>query len=97
MQTEIDQAYREAFAEERQKAYREGVLEVRRRNARILRSKAAQGREEQAIRLALDTDIPAEQAIKVLESAPLDAERGKMEITDAAAAEAWAKALANIQ
>lgn len=97
MQTEIDQAYREAFAEERQKAYREGALEVRRRNARILRSKAAQGREEQAIRLALDTDIPAEQAIKVLESAPLDAERGKMEITDAAAAEAWAKALANIQ
>ena len=48
----------------------EGAATERARIAAILRSEAADGREAQAIAFALDTDIAADAAIKVLASAP---------------------------
>ncbi len=48
----------------------EGAATERARIAAILRSEEADGREAQAIAFALDTDIAADAAIKVLASAP---------------------------
>ncbi|MEN9925768.1 MAG: hypothetical protein RL268_1894 [Pseudomonadota bacterium] len=78
----------------------EGAVQFRQRCAAIMRSSAARGRFKQAQTLALDTDVTAADAIKVLSSAPLDAESSAapgMAISDAAAAQAWAKAVRDIQ
>ena len=77
----------------------EGALEFRRRCAAIMRSSAAQGRFAQAKTLALDTDLTPTEAITVLASAPLDGDDTVpgMEITSAQAADAWARALRNVQ
>ncbi len=55
-------------------ARREAALNYRRRVADIVLSPAAQGREKQAMTLALDTDLEAEQAISLLARMPLDGE-----------------------
>lgn len=60
----------EAHAEAVAKARVEGVIAERTRNAAIIRSEAAEGRQKQAISFALDTDIDAEQAVKVLGMSP---------------------------
>lgn len=78
----------------------EGALEFRRRCAAIMRSEVAKGRFKQARTLALDTHMTVVEAITVLSTAPLDADVGDapgMGITSAMAADAWAKAIANIQ
>lgn len=62
------------FAEDRDAvvaaARLEGAKGERERIAAILNSEAAQGRGEQAAALALETDLTAEQAIKVLGASP---------------------------
>lgn len=82
-------------------ARRQGALEFRSRCSKIFYSHAAQGRFKQAKTLALDTPaLSAEQAIAVLEASPLDAAADAMPgmaVTDAKAAEMWAKAIAKIQ
>lgn len=81
-------------------ARREGALEFRARCARIFRSDAARGRLAQAKVLALETDMSATEAISVLSSSPLDANVGDvpgMKITNAMAADAWARAIRNVQ
>lgn len=91
----------EILAEVREQARREGALEFRQRCAKIFFSHAAKGRMAQAKILALDTpDLSAKEAIAVLEASPLDeaaAASPGMAITDAKAAELWAKAIANVQ
>lgn len=91
----------EIFEEAKEQGRREGALEFRRRCAKIFFSQAAKGRMKQAKVLALDTpDITAREAIAVLQASPLDeaAEASPgMAVTDAHAAAAWAKAIANQQ
>lgn len=78
----------------------EGAVEFRRRCAAIMRSAAAQGRFKQARTIALDTDMTPDEAITVLSTAPLDADIGDapgLGITDAMAADAWSRAIKNVQ
>jgi signal peptide peptidase SppA len=60
----------EAHAEAVTAARADGAVAERARIAAILRSDAAAGREAQALAFALDTDISAEDAVKVLSVAP---------------------------
>lgn len=91
----------EILEEAKEQGRREGALEFRRRCAKIFFSQAAKGRMKQAKVLALDTpDITAMEAIAVLQASPLDeaaAAAPGMAITDASAAEIWARAIANVQ
>lgn len=64
------EAHAEAVAKARAEGRAEGVIAERTRNATIIRSEAAEGRQQQAISFALDTDIDAEQAVKVLSMSP---------------------------
>lgn len=91
----------ELLAKERAKACeegaRQGALAFRARCRNIYRSAAAEGRFVQATVLALETELTAEVAIKVLAAAPLDREAERapgMVLSTGSGAEAWAKALA---
>lgn len=53
-------------------ARREAALGYRRRVAAIVLAPAAQGRQKQALALALDTDLEADHAISLLVRMPLD-------------------------
>lgn len=66
----------------------EGAAAERARISSILRSEAAEGREGQALAFALDTDVDAEAAIKVLSAAPKVATSAIPSIAARAAAEA---------
>lgn len=66
----------------------EGAASERARITQILRCEAAAGREAQAIALALDTDIAATAAIKVLTATPMVPMRAAATIAERAAAEA---------
>jgi len=66
----------------------EGAALERARITRILRHEVATGREAQAIALALDTDIAAEAALKVLAATPIVTTRAAATIAERAAAEA---------
>jgi signal peptide peptidase SppA len=61
-----------AVAAARAEGRAEGVATERSRVAAIIRSDASEGRERQAAALALDTDLNAEQAVKVLGVSPRD-------------------------
>lgn len=81
-------------------AFYEGAAEFRERCAEILLSPAAEGRFTQARVLALETDLPPEQAIALLAAAPLDQDLGAspgMGVADEHAAAAWAAAAARVQ
>lgn len=65
----------------------EGAAAERARIASIMRSEAAAGREAQAAALALDTDIGADAAIKVLGATPVVAAKAAPTIAERAAAE----------
>lgn len=72
-------------------ARREGALEARKRAAAIMRSAAAEGRLAQAKALALDTEMSAEEAIKVLAGRPLDQGAAALQLTDQQIEAAMAK------
>lgn len=74
----------------------EGAALERARITRILRHEAATGREAQAIALALDTDIAAEAALKVLAATPIVTTRAAATIAERAAAEAELGAAAHV-
>jgi len=65
----------------------EGASTERSRITAILRSETATGREAQAIALALDTDIAADAALKVLAATPIVMARAAATIAERAAAE----------
>lgn len=91
---------RDILTEFEAEAFEEGATEFRERCMEILMSPPAEGRFKQAKTLALDTDIPPEQAIALLAAAPLDRDLNAlpgMGIADGHAAAAWASAAANIQ
>jgi signal peptide peptidase SppA len=67
------EAHAAAVAAARAAAFAEGAAAERTRVGAILRSDASEGRERQAAALALDTDLTAGQAIKVLGVSPRDA------------------------
>lgn len=64
------EAHNAAIATARAEAHAEGVAAERTRIGAILRSEAASGRTEQALALALDTNLSAADAEKVLAAAP---------------------------
>jgi signal peptide peptidase SppA len=66
------EAHAAAVAAARAEAFAEGIATERARIAAILRSDASEGRERQAAALALDTDLTALQAVKVLGVSPKD-------------------------
>ena len=66
----------------------EGASTERSRITAILRSDTATGREAQAIALALDTDLAADAALKVLAATPIVVARAAATIAERAAAEA---------
>ena len=81
-----------AFAEGRA----EGVIAERTRGAAIVRSEAAEGRQKQAISFAFDTDLDAEQAVKVLGMSPKESAGSTIpSIAERAAAEREFGAAAN--
>lgn len=67
-QADIDRAREEARAE----GVTAGAEQERQRIAGILQHEEAEGRTQQAITMALETDLSAEQAGKLLASAPKD-------------------------
>jgi ClpP class serine protease len=66
------EAHSAAIAAARAEGRAEGVAAERARIGAIVRSEAAEGRGKQAMALALDTDLDAEQAAKVLGVAPTE-------------------------
>lgn len=72
----------------RDAARADGAARERARITSILRHEAATGREAQAIALALDTDIAAEAALKVLAATPIVVPRAAATIAERAAGEA---------
>ena len=74
----------------------EGAARERARITSILRHETATGREAQAIALALDTDIAAEAALKVLAATPIVTTRAAATIAERAAAEAELGAAAHV-
>jgi hypothetical protein len=59
-----------AIATARAEGHAEGVAAERTRIGAIVRSEAAEGRHQQAMSFALDTDLGAAQAVKVLGVSP---------------------------
>ena len=87
-QAEIAGISPEAHAVAVATARAEGAAAERARIASIVRDEAAEGREKQAMALALDTDLEAAQAVKVLGVAPKEvAARSAPSIAERAAAE----------
>jgi hypothetical protein len=82
-----------------QAAFRQGEAEARERGRAIFKSPEAKGRTKQALVLFSQEDLTAETVIKLLAACPLDADAtaSKFAITDAAVAQAWAKAAARRQ
>jgi hypothetical protein len=64
------EAHAAAIAAARAEGHAEGVAAERTRIGAIVRSEAADGRQKQAISFALDTDLGAAQAVRVLGVSP---------------------------
>jgi signal peptide peptidase SppA len=77
----LAQGRTEAQAAALEQGRRDGAQAERDRVGAILRSEQAEGRAETALSLALDTDLPTEQAVKVLGATPkVVAEPAKVEV-----------------